>query len=124
MPRDTMSLDSDLEALVLELLTPRSHRKGTSRPNGKRGSMLTDALAAALAGTLSEASPLDRAVFIETVAPEIADALAPALADALAPKLAEALAPALATALGDFFSSRQSTPETESMEAARKHEKK
>jgi len=124
MSRNTESFDSDLDALVLELLAPRSHKRGAPQPDGKKDSTLIDALATALAGTFAEASPLDRAVFIETVAPEIADALAPAIADALVPKLTDALAPALTSALADFFARKQPVPETEAAEAARKHDKK
>jgi hypothetical protein len=137
MTRDSAPHESDLDTLIMELLAPRSHRKGASQSNGNGESVLTDALTTALARALSEASPLDRALFAEAMAPAVADELAPALADALTPALADALTPALATALGGLFTPKKAPPPrasqdktsqgsepSEPEEGARKHDRK
>ncbi len=113
MMGDATLQDGDLDALVLGLLAPRSHRKGGSRSSDRGESAQTqaDALTVALGRALAEASPLDKALFAESLAPAVADALAPALADALSPALAEALTPALASALGSLFAPKKSGQE-------------
>jgi hypothetical protein len=119
MARDSLPHETDLDTLILEeLLTPRSHKTGPSRPNGHDKSALTDALATALGRALAEASPLDRALFAEALAPAIAEVLAPALVDALSPALADALTPALANALGSLFPSRKTAHDSEAPKKA------
>ena len=108
MMGDATLQDGELDALVLELLAPRSHKKGGSRSSDRGESAQTDALTVALGRALAEASPLDKALFAESLAPAVAEALAPALADALSPALAEALTPALASALGSLFTPKKS----------------
>src|SRR5258708_30687288 len=104
MMGDTTLQDGELDALVLELLAPRSRRKGGSRSNGHGESAQADALTVALGRALAEASPLDKALFAESLAPAVADVLAPALADAVRPAPAEARTPPLASAFGPPFS--------------------
>jgi hypothetical protein len=116
MMRDARSLDADLDALVLELLAPRSRKKGASRPNGHGESAEADAFTVALGRALAEASPLDKALFAESLAPAVADVLAPALADALTPALADALTPAVASALGSLFAPKKSPQEKSAQE--------
>src|SRR5262249_14793981 len=119
MARDSLPHETDLETLILEeLFTPRSHKTGASRSNGHGESALTDALATALGRALAEASPLDRALFAEALAPAIAEALAPALVDALSPALADALTPALANALSALFPSKKTTHDAEAPKKA------
>jgi hypothetical protein len=117
MARNSVPLDSELEAVIKDLLESRHNGKGAARYEEEEvTSALTDALSEALARMLSQASPLERLVFL--------DALAPALADALAPALAEALAPALIAALGTIIAPKKTSQDAGSGEAARKPEKK
>jgi len=116
MARNSVPLDSELEAVIKELLESRHNGKGAARHDDEVTSALTDALSEALARILSQASPLERVLFL--------DALAPALADALAPALAEALVPALVTTLGTIIAPKKTSPDAGSGEAARKPEKK
>ena len=119
MARDSLPYEPDLDTLVLEeLLTPRSHKTGASRSNGHGESALTDTLATALGRALAEASPLDRALFAEALAPAIAEALAPALVDALFPTLADALTPALANAFGSLFPAKKTAQASEAPKKA------
>jgi len=86
---------SDINALVRELFVPHTNGQGGTHKKDEVEAALTDALTETVRRTLSQATPLERVVFVES--------LAPALAEALAPALAEALAPALADALGDVI---------------------
>jgi hypothetical protein len=86
---------SDINALVRELFVPHASGQGGTHKKDEVETALTDALTETVRRTLSQATPLERVVFVES--------LAPALAEALAPVLAEALAPALAVALGDVI---------------------
>jgi hypothetical protein len=108
MRHNAMPSDSELDALMVELLTPRASTNRASSSRGHNGeSALTDALTTALARALSQASPLDRALFAEALAPAVVDALTPAVMDVLAPALADALTPALATALESLFAAKK-----------------
>jgi hypothetical protein len=119
MARDSLPHEPDLDTLVLEeLLAPRARKKGASHSNGHGESALADALATALGRAIGEASPLDRALFAEALAPAIAEALAPALVDALSPALADALTPALANALGSLFPAKKTAQDTEAPKKA------
>jgi hypothetical protein len=71
---------------------------------------LAGALATALGRAIAEASPLDRALFAEALAPELVDALSPALADALTP--------ALANAFGSFFPAKKTVQASEAPKKA------
>jgi hypothetical protein len=106
-----------VDELIRELQGSRSRPKGAARPENGSSATMTNALMDALVRAMSQASPLERAM--------LADALAPALAEALAPALAEALAPALATALSTLAaSSKRTSDDSGSGESTRRPEKK
>lgn len=106
-------VDSVLEALIKELIEDGSNPKAASRAGDAVTAALAEAQMAALARTVSQASEFERALFVAT--------LAPALAEALAPILAEALAPALVTALGQMAAPKKTGQESASSKSGTKH---
>jgi hypothetical protein len=80
-----------LEALIKEMIEPGSNPKAASRMDEAITAALAEELKTALAHTVSQESPFERAIFVASLAPALAEALAPALAEALAPALVEAL---------------------------------
>jgi len=80
-----------LEAVIKEMVEPGSHPKAAWRTEGAVTDALAEEIKQALAHTVSEGSPFEKAIFVATLAPALAEALAPALAEALAPALVEAL---------------------------------
>jgi hypothetical protein len=80
-----------LDTLIKEMVEPGSYPKTTARAEEAVTSALAEELKGALAHTVSEGSPFEKAIFVATLAPALAEALAPALAEALAPALVEAL---------------------------------
>jgi hypothetical protein len=103
-------IDPVLEALLKELTETGSHPNAGSRTEDTISSALSEALMRALAHTVSEASPFDRALLVV--------ALAPILAEALAPVLAEALAPALVRALSNMAAPKKTSQESASSEGS------
>jgi hypothetical protein len=101
MARSSAPHASDFDTLVRELLVSHATGQAGKRQEDEIEAALTDALTEALRRMLSRATPIERALFVES--------LAPALAEALAPALAEALAPALAEALGDVIAQSKAT---------------
>ncbi len=117
MARNSMSLDDELATFFRDQFEGRSKAKGTPRYQDELTSALNDAMTEAVARVVSQASPLERIVFLQ--------ALAPALADALAPALAEALAPGLMSALSSTVTPKKDGQEAGSAaEGARKTDKK
>src|SRR5690348_266433 len=80
-----------LEAVIKEMVEPGSNPKAAWRTEGAVTDALTEENKQALAHTVSEGSPFEKAILVATLAPALAEALAPALAEALAPALVEAL---------------------------------
>lgn len=80
-----------LDALIKEMVEPGSYPKTTARAGEAVTAALAGELKEALAHTVSEGSPFEKAIFVATLAPALAEALAPALAEALTPALLEAL---------------------------------
>jgi hypothetical protein len=95
MARGSAARDAELDALIRELLS-HADGHGVTRQEEEVAAAMTDALAGALRRVFTRATPLERALFVEALAPALAEALAPALAEALAPALAEALGDAIA----------------------------
>jgi len=85
------SMGQVLDALIKEMVEPGSYPKTTARAEGAVTAALAEELKGALAHTVSEGSPFEKAIFVATLAPALAEALAPALAEALVPALVEAL---------------------------------
>ena len=106
------SVDPMLDAFIKELLDAGSNPKAASRAQDAVTAAPAEALMAALARTISQASPFERAFFVA--------ALAPALAEALAPALAEALAPAIVTTLSNMASQKKSSQQSASSEGSGK----
>jgi hypothetical protein len=96
MARGSAPHDSDFNAFVRELLVSHATGQGGARQRDEIEAAFTDALTEALRRILSRASPIERALFVESLAPALAEALAPAVAEALAPALAGALADVIA----------------------------
>ena len=107
-------LDAVFEALLKELSETGSQPKAASRAEDAVKAALDETLMVAMARTVSQASPFERAVLVA--------ALAPAIAEALAPALAEALAPALATALSNMATAKKTSQESASSEGSDKQE--
>jgi len=103
-PQD--SIESVLEALLKEWMETGLKPKAASRAEDADMADVAEALRGALARTVSQASPFERALLVA--------ALAPALAEALAPTLAEALAPAIVTALSNLAAPKQTSQESAS----------
>jgi len=99
-------LDAALEALLKELSETGSQPKAALRAEDAVKAALDETLLVAMARTVSQASPFERAVLVAV--------LAPAIAEALAPALAEALAPALATALSNMATAKKTSQESAS----------
>jgi hypothetical protein len=85
------SMGQVLEAVIKEMVEPGPHPKPAWQTEGAVTAALVEELKQSLAHTVSEGSPFEKAIFVATLAPALAEALAPALAEALAPALVEAL---------------------------------
>ncbi len=96
MGHNSFPLDADLEEFIREQLGTHSKTKGTPRYDDELTSALTESMSEAVARFVSHASPLERILFLQALAPAIADALAPALAKAMAPTLVSALSSMIA----------------------------
>jgi hypothetical protein len=90
MPRGYTSHNEEFDTLIKGLFTSRGNGHGVTRQEEEVAAAMTDALAESMRRVLSRATPFERALFVEALAPALAEALAPALADALG----DAIAPA------------------------------
>ena len=72
-----------LDALIKEMVEPGSHPKTASRPGEAVTAALAEELKETLAHTVSQGSPFEKAIFVATLAPALAEALAPAIVEAL-----------------------------------------
>jgi hypothetical protein len=126
MARGSAPHASDFNNLVMELLRPHTNGQGGTRQEAEIEEALSNALTEALRRVLSRATPLERVVFVEALAPALAEALAPALAEALAPPLSEALgeviAQSKATSAGKATASGKASQDQGAGEAG--HERK
>src|SRR6266567_4014659 len=77
------SMGQVLDALIKEMVEPGSHPKAASRPGEAVTAALAEEIKEALAHTVSQGSPFEKAMFVATLAPALAEALAPAIVEAL-----------------------------------------
>jgi hypothetical protein len=104
-------IDPMLETLIKEMIETESHPKGASKADEIFTTTQAEALKEAISNAISQASEYERALWIAT--------LAPALAESLAPILAEALTPALITALSNMPATRKTGNESSSSKGER-----
>lgn len=84
------SMDQMLEAFIKEMIEPGSNPKAASRTEDAVTAALAGELREVLTQTVSQGSSFEKAMFVATLAPALAEALAPVLAEALVPALMEA----------------------------------
>jgi hypothetical protein len=107
--------DQMFDAVMKELIeTGRSSLQAAARTEDAVKVALAQTVMTDLAGTISQASPFERALLVS--------ALAPALAEAVAPALAEALAPALVDALSKMAASQKAGQESASGDGSERQE--
>ena len=85
------SMNQVLEAIIKEMVEPGSSPRASLKKRDAVMVALAEELKQSLAHTVSQESPVEKAIVVAALAPALADALAPALADALAPAIVEAL---------------------------------
>jgi hypothetical protein len=104
-------LDPMVEAVFKEMMQTGTYSTATAR---REDAALAQVLLESLKNTISQASPYERALFVAT--------LAPALAEALAPLFAQALAPALLSALSNMAASNKTGQESASGDGSDRQE--